>query len=81
MRESRTRILQGIWLLLAAALFAAAGLLQPHLNRLGEDSGLVPPGNVVAKQNPKASVLAFLPGAVRAPALAYLWIQAEELKN
>jgi hypothetical protein len=79
MADSRTRWLQALWLLLAAGLLTAAGLLQPRLDTLSREAGLSA-DNAVQQQNPNASVLAFLPGAIRAPILNYLWIEAEELK-
>jgi hypothetical protein len=80
MTDSRTRIHQGLWLLLAAGLAVCAGLLQPRLNRLSEEGGLVPPGNPAAKQDPTTALLTVLPGGLRAPILGWLWIEAEDLK-
>lgn len=81
MKESRPYWVQAGWVLLACALFAAAGLLQPLLNRMGEQYDLTSPGNVTVQRNPKTFLLTVAPGALRAPILGYLWIRAEELKN
>ncbi|HUS47143.1 MAG TPA: hypothetical protein VM098_03410 [Phycisphaerae bacterium] len=81
MSESRPYWVQAAWVLAACALFAAAGLLQPLLDRMGQEYDLVPPGNVTVQRNPKTFLLTVAPGALRAPILGYLWIRAENLKN
>ncbi len=79
MKTDRWRVLPPLFL--AAVGFVLAGLLQPKLDRLSEEAGLAPPGNVSAQANPWSAVLTVAPGGLRAPVIGYLWIQAEELKN
>jgi hypothetical protein len=81
MKESRQYVVQGIWLLVAAAMFAGAGLLQGPLDRMSEEAGLVPPPAIVKQMDPKTILLTIAPGGLRAPVLGALWIRADELKN
>lgn len=70
-----------LWLTVAGVLFASAGMLGPKLDRLSEEAGLSQPDNIPAQRSPWSAVLTVAPGGLRAPAIGYLWIQAEELKN
>jgi hypothetical protein len=64
----------------AAALLAAAGWVQPRLVTLSGQYGLIQDESV-ARTHPEAALLTIAPGGLRAPMFNYLWIRAEELKN
>ena len=82
MKESRNYIIPGLWLLAAGGLFAAAGyLLPPRIEQVQRDAGLVEPDLMQAESSPQTTLLTMLPGGLRAPALAYLWIRAEDMKQ
>ncbi len=74
------RVIQVFWLLVAAALLAAAGWLQPRLAKLSSSYELVEDQSV-ARTHPEAALLTVAPGGLRAPVVNYLWIRAEELKQ
>lgn len=72
---------QLIWLVVAIALLAGAGLVQPRLDQLREEHELVAPGNEVAEKYPLHTVLTNALGGLRTPVVTYLWIRSENLKQ
>ncbi|MGA2265706.1 MAG: hypothetical protein ABSH10_04670 [Phycisphaerae bacterium] len=76
----RPRIIQVLWLLTAAGLLAAAGLILPRLAGLNAVYE-VGPAESVARTHPEAALLTIAPGGLRAPVVNYLWIRAENLKD
>jgi len=83
-----TRIRQILFLAGAAVLLTLAYLMQTHglfgsksLNKVTEENQLVVPGNKVQENHPELVLLETMPGGLRALAVNYFWIRAEELKN
>jgi hypothetical protein len=72
---------QGVWLLVAAAMIAGAGMLQAPLDRMGMEAGLLPPLGIEKETDAKTKLLIIIPGGLRAPILSALWMRADELKN
>lgn len=79
--RNRPWVIQAIWLLTAAVLLAAAGLLQDEVESVRKDENLIPPHNEVAKNYPMSSVLSMSLGGLRAPVISYLWIRSEDYKQ
>ena len=78
---SRSWWVQLIWLVAAAGLFVASGLLQGPLEARSKAYDLAVLDNVVARSHPEMTLLTTLPGGLRAPVVNYLWIRAEKLKQ
>ena len=76
--RNRPIILQMLWLLAAATLFAAAGAVHAPLARQGSEFELTPPQ--IAENYPAKTLLAMAPGGLRAPLVTYLWIRADKYK-
>lgn len=77
--RSWLRLIQALWLLLAAAFFVSASLLHRPLDAQGERLGLAVPGNVVGRNYPELTLLSWMPGGLRAPVVTYQWIRAQSL--
>jgi hypothetical protein len=73
--------MQWIWALLAGVFLVSAGLLQSTVDATSEEMNLNPPENVVAENQPGLALLNVMPGGLRAPAVNYLWIRANDLKE
>jgi hypothetical protein len=65
----------------AAACLVAAGLLQRPLDTRSVQYGLVAPQDVVAQRHWGVRVLSMAPGGLRAIAVNWLWMRAEQLKQ
>ncbi len=72
-------MLQVVWFLLAAGLLAAAGTLHGTLDDQSKRYELNPPD--VVENYPGKTLMMVAPGGLRALAVNYFWIRAEELKN
>lgn len=79
--KSRPRLVQFVWLALAAGLLIGAALMHGTLNAQGEKLGMVAPGDVVGRNHPELTLLNWLPGGLRAPLVTYWWITSAELKQ
>jgi hypothetical protein len=77
----RSRLLQILWVAVAAGCFVAAGLLQRPLDQQIEQQDRVTSGAVVAQRHPELALLTMAPGGLRAPVVNALWIRAQELKQ
>jgi hypothetical protein len=74
------RLIQVLWLTVAAALLAGGAAVQGRLNRQSQAYELVAPEEV-ARNHPEVALLNIAPGGLRAPLVTYLWITADQYKN
>ena len=75
---SRSHIMQVVWIVAAAGLLVAGGLLHRQLDAQSSQYELNPPE--VAQTHPAKALLTMAPGGLRAPLVGYLWMRAEDLK-
>ena len=73
--KNHPRLIQVTALLLAAGLLAAAGLVRRPLDDARRDD------EILTEADAASSLLEVIPGGLRAPIIAYLWIRVEELKQ
>jgi len=73
--KSYPRLIQVLALLVAAALLAAAGLVQGPLDEARRHD------EILTDAEAASSLLEVIPGGLRAPIIAYLWIRVEDLKQ
>lgn len=78
---SRSRVIQLMWAVAACGLFAAAGLLEGLAAEKARQCDFSPGGEIVLQDHPELALLTVVPGGLRAPAVAYLWIRANDLKE
>ncbi len=78
---THTRALQIGWIGLALAALVSAGLLQEVIDDKSRQYDLQPPERMVSQSHPELALLSMAPGPLRAPAVNYLWIRAQELKE
>ncbi len=76
----RTRLIQLICLMLAAAVLASAMPMQDRLDSMRQSMDLSI-GEGVSKDYPELKLLEALPGGLRAVLIDYLWIRSEKLKQ
>ena len=74
------RFIQAVWLLVAAALWAGAALVQQRLAQRSLAYEISTPPEV-ARNHPEVALLNLAPGGLRAPLVTYLWITADSYKN
>lgn len=81
MRDVRSHVVQYVALAAAAGLLAASASLRAPLDQMSRDYGLVKQGVLTEQHSPLSVVLTVLPGGLRSPIIAYLWMQADDLKS
>ena len=74
------RVIQAMWLLVAAALMASSAAVQVRLNQRSAAYELTTPEDL-ARNHPQVALLNIAPGGLRAPLVTYLWITADNYKN
>jgi len=79
MIELRPKTLRIVWLLIAAALFAGAGVLHQPLDQLNREYELLPAGNAALAKHPEMALLRVAPGGLRSVMINYLWMRSQSL--
>ncbi len=70
-----------VWLAIAAAGIASAGLLHAPLDELSEKYELEPIDKGTIERYPQLALLQTAPGGLRAIAVNYLWIRSQDFKE
>ncbi len=79
MRDIRSHLVQWSWVAVAAALLTGSAALRPSLDLMSVQYGLVKEGIVAEQHSALAVALSLLPGGLRAPILAWVWIDTEHM--